>query len=68
VLLSVVVRQLETFRAEVLLHERIHNNFFTNGVTSDLPPQLIRPTRLSINISGGLLVVFVIFVHLRAQA
>lgn len=64
VLLPIMVRQFASFGAEVLLHERVYDDFFANCVARNLPGQLTRPPRLGVGVSRRLFVVVVVFVHL----
>lgn len=64
--LAVVVGKLLAFLAEVLLHERVHNDLFANSMACDLPTQLVSPSILRLDITAfmGAFVLIVIFVHL----
>lgn len=64
VICTIFVGQVKALLTEVLLHQRVDDNLFTNGVASDFPYKLVCPALLSRLVARSLLVVIVIFVHL----
>lgn len=66
-LFTVVISELKTFLAKMLLHKRVDDDLLADGVASDLPCQLTRPTLLSIFITGSSEVLVVVFVHLHGK-
>ena len=44
VVVPILIREPQTLQAEVLLHQRVHNDLFSNYMSGDLPYQLSSPT------------------------
>ena len=65
-LASIVVSELSSLVAEVLLHERIYNDLFSDGMPRDLPSELSGPARLRIYVAAlpSAFVLVMVLVHL----
>jgi len=65
-LITVFVCELLALLAEMLLHQRIYDNLFPNGMSRYFPRQLTCPTSLGIHIVRNLssLILVKVFIHL----
>lgn len=69
VLLPVVVRELLALVAEMLLHQRVDNYLLADGMSRDLPTQLVGPAsaRLDVVLGECTLVLVVVLIHLPSR-
>ena len=63
---AVFVRELLPLCTEMLLHERVDDELFADGVARDLPDELPGPAVLSVGVSRMLHILIIIGVHLDA--
>ena len=62
----IMVGELPAILAEMLLHERVDDELFADGVARDLPDELPGPAVLSVGVSRMLHILIIIGVHLDA--
>lgn len=61
----VLISEFFPLRAEVLLHEGVHDDLLPYSVPRDLPDELARPTLLRVNVARRSSELRIIVIHLH---